>query len=121
MHPKKGPDSVTACTGVGPGSASDVAAKLRCFGKAAAEAFEQLGMERVARLGQRIVAPRPLLTDVNQAGATQIRQVARGRRLWNSKNGNEITHAQVTVLEEIQNPQSRPVRDRAEEAIDRES
>ena len=109
MDQKKGFESITTCAGPVAGSACGIAAKLGRFGEATAQTFQQLRVKRVARIGERIVTPRTLLTNTDEAGATEIRQVARRRRLRDSENGNEIADAQLTFLEQVQNSQSRAV------------
>ena len=99
------------------GTPTGVSAELGHFGEARAQAFQELGVKGVARLGQRIVVPRSFLAHAHQAGAPKVAQVARGGRLWNAEDRHEIAHAEFVALQQMKDAQSRPIRKRSEEAI----
>ena len=78
-------------------------------------------VERVARLGEGIVAPRPFLAHANQPCPSEVREMAGRRRLRDSKHGGQIAHAQLAVLQQVQDSQPRAVGEGTEEAIDRQT
>lgn len=100
---------------------SAVTAQLRHLREARAEAVKQFGVKRVPRLGERVVLPGLLLPDADESGTTQVGQMARRRRLRDTKDRHEVAYTQLAALQQVQNTQPRAIRERTKEPIDRES
>lgn len=75
-------------------------------------------MKRVSRLGQGVIAPRALPSDLHEAGTPEVAEMPGCRWLGHSQDAHEIAHAQLAAPQQVQNPQTCPIRERAEEAID---
>jgi hypothetical protein len=69
--------------------------------------------------GRELVeVPRPFLPDFYQAGAAQVGQMSRDRRLREPQDFDEIAHAPFACLDETQNPEADRVRKRPKHQVD---
>ena len=66
-------------------------------------------MERRTRRSDLVVVPRALLAHFHQSRSPQIRQMSRDRRLRQSQDFYEVTHAQFSGLNETQDSKADPV------------
>jgi hypothetical protein len=98
-----------------------IATELWHFSEARPEAFEKLRMERIAWLRQGIVAPRFVLPNMNQSRPPEISEVPRCRRLRHTENGDQVADAQLSVLQQVKDPEPGAVRERAEQPVNRQT
>ena len=75
------------------------------------KALEKFSMNRGFRPKQRVEVPRALLTDTDQTSPSQRRKVPGNRRLRDAEDRHEITHAELSVDQQMQNPESYRVRE----------
>jgi hypothetical protein len=120
MVPKKARPLVATVAGSPLGATGSIPAKLRHIGEARLQALEQLRMERISRLCQRVVAPRAIPAGSDQTRSAQVRKMPRSCRLRDAERTDEVTDAQLSILQQVQNPQPGPVGERSEQSIDRQ-
>ena len=75
-------------------------------------------MKGVAHWRERVVTPKTFLTGDHEPALSQVGKVPRCRRLWHLKNLDQVTHAELAVLKEMENAQPGPVREGPERSID---
>ena len=86
--------------------------------KTRAQALEQFLVNRCLRVHQCVEVPRPILTHFDEIRPSQIGQMSRNRRLWERQTFDEVTHAEFTPAEQMQDAQSHGIRERLEHQVD---
>lgn len=98
-----------------------IAFKLRHLVETGRQTAEQLRMKAIARFSERVVAPRPALPNCDQTGTAQVCKVPRRRRLGHFQRSHQVADAHLAVLQEVEDPQPRSVRERPKQPIDRDT
>ena len=75
-------------------------------------------MKPIPRLGERVVVPRSALSDFDEAGTPQVREMSRRGGLRDLEHAHQVAHTHLTILQEMENPQPRAVRERPKQPID---
>lgn len=75
-------------------------------------------MKPIPRLGERVVVPRSALPNFDEAGTPQVREVSRCGGLRDFQHPHQIAHTHLAVVQEMEDPQPRAVRERPKQPID---
>ena len=98
-----------------------VPTQLWHFGETRFQALEQLGMERVARFCQRVIAPRSLPPRPDQSSAPEVREMTGCGRLRHPQHRHQVADAQLAVLQQAQDAEPGAIGECAEETIHRQT
>lgn len=82
------------------------------------QAFDQAVMKGRFRGGELVVGPKALLTFDDEAGFEQVGEMARGGRLRDAKNADDIADAKLAVEQKMQDAETSEVREGAEHDVD---
>ena len=75
-------------------------------------------MERRLRRTEPVEAPEPLLAHLDQPCPVEVGKVSGDSGLRHPQNRHDVAHAQLSVLQEMQDPEPRAVGERTEHPLD---
>jgi len=103
--------------GLDRGRSLSIPREPRDIGEALAEAVQQFLMK--GRLGrpQPVEAPEPLLPHLHESCSAEIVEVMRGLCLRYFENGDDLTHAEFAIGQEMEDPKPRPVSEGAKHRV----
>jgi len=100
------------------GGTGTVGLEFGNFAEGLGEAFQQLPVEGRLGLSEGVVAPQAGLADQNQIGLPQVGQVSRDPRLGGEQDCYDVPDAEFAALQNMENPQARPVGKSPEHQVD---
>lgn len=100
------------------GSPDVVDLEFGYFTKAFFQAFQKPSVKAALGWDEGIVLPQATLANMDQASLPQVGQMLGNARLRGRENFNEVSHTQFPIEQDVENPESRPVREGPEHRVD---
>jgi hypothetical protein len=96
-----------------------VSGQFGYVGETLPEALDQLLVEGPLGRAELVEAPESLFAHVNESGSQQVIQVMGRLGLWHPQDGDDVTDAELSILEQVEDAEAGPIREGPEHLVDR--